>query len=269
MKIFAIREDEILKDLAYLIYYEKEKQFYIELPEDADPWETPLLLSSFAKRGKKTVDAFWSKLWVQQRIIPSDRQNLGQILKENGLTEYDEYSLLMLADGRCAQDDYYLAPLTEQDLPEYIKKRYQMKIENVIPLTANQLLVFFNDGVIKKCVLQPLLEKGQRFLPILKNKMLFDQVKIQTGGYGVTWGENLTLSDETLYMFGEAVPLTFDDFKHFISHCIVNTAEAAELLGCSRQNIDDLVCRNKLHPIKTDPKNKLFLKSEILQRMWT
>lgn len=49
MKIFAIRneEDENRKDLGYLIYYEKPRRFYIELPDDADPWETPLMEESF------------------------------------------------------------------------------------------------------------------------------------------------------------------------------------------------------------------------------
>lgn len=41
---------------------------------------------------------------MQQRIAPTDRQNLGQILKDNGLDEYDEFQLLMLANGRCVQD---------------------------------------------------------------------------------------------------------------------------------------------------------------------
>ena len=40
MKIFAIRDEsaEMQKDLAYLIYYELEKRFYIELPQGANPW---------------------------------------------------------------------------------------------------------------------------------------------------------------------------------------------------------------------------------------
>ena len=44
MKIFAIRDetDQTGRDLAYLFYYETAKQFYIELPEGADPWQTPL-----------------------------------------------------------------------------------------------------------------------------------------------------------------------------------------------------------------------------------
>ena len=91
MKIFAVKSDEYTpsKTLAWLIYYERAKCFYIEIPENADPWETPLILSSFLKRGEKTVNAHWSKVWVQQRIVPTDRQNLGQILKDNGLKEYE------------------------------------------------------------------------------------------------------------------------------------------------------------------------------------
>ena len=109
MRIFAIKDDTLSQEivLGYLIYYENAKAFYIELPDDADPWETPLLLSSFVKRGERSVSSYWSRLWVQQRIIPRDRQNIGQVLKENGLKEYDEFQLLMLTMGRCAQDECY------------------------------------------------------------------------------------------------------------------------------------------------------------------
>lgn len=49
MKIFAVRDEDNTtnKAVAYLFYYEKEKRFYIELSEEADPWKTPLILSSF------------------------------------------------------------------------------------------------------------------------------------------------------------------------------------------------------------------------------
>ena len=116
------------KDLAYLIYYEKAKRFYIELPEDSDPWDVPIILSSFVKEGQYTVNSYWSKIWVQQRIVPSDRQNIGQILRDNGLKTYDEYELLMLSQGRCEQDDCYLVPLKQTDLPTEFKKRYEKKM---------------------------------------------------------------------------------------------------------------------------------------------
>ena len=43
MKIFAIRDEssQEQKDLAYLLYYEQEKRFYIELPENADAYDYP------------------------------------------------------------------------------------------------------------------------------------------------------------------------------------------------------------------------------------
>lgn len=58
MRVFAIKDEELTGILTYLLYYEQTKSFYIELPDDADPWETPLLVSSFLKRGEHTVNAY-------------------------------------------------------------------------------------------------------------------------------------------------------------------------------------------------------------------
>lgn len=67
---------------------------------------------------------------------------------------------------------------------------------------------------------------------------------------------------------GKSVPLTIEDFRNFATHRVINAAEAAEILGCSRQNIIDLTKRGKLHPIKTSEKSTLYLKSEVLKRNW-
>ncbi len=270
MKIFAIKtESDKNAILAYLVYYEKEKSFYIELPENADPWETPLLLSSFAKKNIRTVNAYWSKIWVQQRIVPTDRQNLGQVLRENNLSFYDEFEMLMLSKGRCAQDDYYLQPIEEAALPKSITDRFSTRIEDVVPLEHMQLLVFFRDGIIKKCDVTAFFPENEALKTFLTlHSELFLRVRMQPGGHGVYWEENMTIPDLALYDSGTPVPLTASDFKDFVAHRVVNAAEAAELLGCSRQNINDLVKREKLHPIKATEKNTLFLKSELMQRIW-
>lgn len=155
-------------------------------------------------------------MWVRQRIVPPDRQNIGQILKANGLEEYDEFSLLMLGSGRCAQDDYYLFPLSEEEVEETFRERYQKRIEDVVSLKNGELLAFFRNGKLKKV----------------------------------------------------DIPLTLEDFRKYISSRVVNTAEVVELLECSRQNVNDLVKRKKLVPVKKNQKNTLFLKSEVLQRKW-
>ncbi|MBO4830961.1 MAG: DUF2442 domain-containing protein [Oscillospiraceae bacterium] len=270
MKIFAIRDatDKRQKDLAYLLYYEVDRRFYIELQENADPWETPLLLSSFVQNGEHTVNSYWSRIWVQQRIVPPDRQNIGQILRDNGLKSYDEFSLLMLSSGRCEQDDYYLVPVDEKALPNKIIRRFDRKIEDVVPLQNNSLLVFFRDGTIRRCDLTEYFEKAQRFSVLSRRPDYFARVHIQTGGYGIQWDENLSVSDSELYKMGKRVPLTADDFRAFASERIINAAEAAEILNCSRQYINELVKSGKLHPVKSSEKNTMFLKSEVLRRNW-
>jgi len=270
MKIFAIRDDNDLncKDLAYLLYYETEKRFYIELPDNVDPWETPLLLSSFAKRGETTVNSYWSKIWVQQRIVPTDRQNINQILKDNGLKKYDEYDLLMLSQGRCAQDDYYLTPITQSDLSEDIISRFEKKIEDIVTLENYRLLVFFRDGSIRLCNLKTYFENDLKFKILLNRPEYFKSAKMETGGYGISWDVNLTIPDNILYSTGQEVPLSISDFHGFVKQRVINAAEAAEILNCSRQNINDLIKRDKLHPIKASGKDTLFLKSEILKRNW-
>lgn len=270
MKVFAIRDESAQeqKDLAYVFYFERAKQFYIELPSDADEWETPLLLSSFVKRGKTTVDAYWSKVWVQQRIIPPDRQNITQILRDNHMKEYDEYVLLTMAMGRCAQDEYYLVPMREEELSDEIKGRFSMRIEEALPLDGSALLVFFRDGAVKKCNLRHYFDTTHPFQVLLRRPDYFQNVKVLPGGYGLTWDIHMSIMYAELYKIGKSVPLTMDDFKNFAAHKVVNVSEAAKLLDCSRQNILDLTKRGKLHPIHSSQKNTLYLKSDVIKRSW-
>lgn len=130
------------------------------------------------------------------------------------------------------------------------------------------LLVFFRDGAVKKCDLKHYLEKTEKFGILLKKKEYFERVQMQTGGHGVVWDINMTISDSLLYQTGKKVPLTAADFRNFVTHRVINAAEAADILGYSRQNIVDLTKRGKIHPIKSSEKNTLYLKSEIQKRNW-
>ena len=269
MKIFAIKSDDRADMLAYLIYYEKDKRFFIELPDNADPWETPILLSSFADSKEKTINSYWSKIWVQQRIIPTDRQNLGQILRDNGLTGYDEYEILVLANGRCAQDDYYIEPLEERDLPAELTERFRKKIEDMIPLGNSEYLVFFCNGQIKRCNISKFIKKNERLNAFFRSVPdRSDSAYLMTGGYGIAWNDDVTISYSDLYDNGKIVPLSSSDFTRFVQFRVINAAEAAELLNCSRQYINELVKKKNLIPIKTSDKNTLFLKSDVLKRKW-
>jgi predicted XRE-type DNA-binding protein len=53
------------------------------------------------------------------------------------------------------------------------------------------------------------------------------------------------------------------ELKTFIAKEVVNTAEAAKILECSRQNISQLVKYGTLVPIKSFARDSIFLKSDI------
>ena len=268
MRIFAIKDETMPKEqiLGYLIYYENAKSFYIELPDDADPWEIPPILSSFVKRGEHSVNSYWSRIWVEQRIIPQDRQNIGQIIRDNALDTYDAFSLLLLSMGRCAQDDCYLEEITVNQLPQFLLSRWEIKVEDVVPMDTPRLLVFFRNGDVKVVDTQAFSAISPSCIPFLVSQERFIKVEVQPDGYGIMWNEKAAISDAMLYANGVSVPLSLEDFCRFVQYRVISASEACSILNCSRQNIDDLMRRDKLHPIRTDAKYKLFLKNEVLQR---
>lgn len=108
MKQYAIKRNNVNKMVAVLNYDEKEKQYTIDVPEGICEREVPMLLSAFLKKGVRHVDNEWSMKWVQSRIIPSSRQNIGEILRVNGMESYDEHMLLLKNEGRSCQDEFYV-----------------------------------------------------------------------------------------------------------------------------------------------------------------
>ena len=103
-------------------------------------------------------------------------------------------------------------------------------------------------------------------MPYIESEERFNKVEVQPDGYGVMWSEQAMIPDHELYGRGTPVPLSLGDFCRFVRVRVISAAEACGILDCSRQNIDDLIRRNKLHPIRTDSKYKLFLRNEVIQR---
>ena len=95
------------KDVATLIV-EDGGQLRIQIAHDAQPQELPLLLALFAERDEREIPHEWAMRWVLDRIAPSSRQNIGQILRANGLERYDPIALLVAAQGRSSHDDFLI-----------------------------------------------------------------------------------------------------------------------------------------------------------------
>ena len=270
MKIYAIRNDNYSEVASYLIYSKAEKQFAIEITQDADEWKTPLLIASFLKRNITTIDPFHSKEWVKQRIVPTDRQNLGQILRNNGLKTYDEYELLILGNGRCAQDDHYIDEIGFGELPSDIQERMNKRIKGAVPLGNGQYLVCFLDGCIKKCNIYEISRDNECLEGVFRMyPSEMDNARPLTDGYGFGWGDDMCILYPSLYSKGTDLPINYSELTSAIKNSLVSSAEAGDILDCSRQYINELVRKGRLKPIKFSGKNPLFLKSDVINIRYT
>lgn len=267
MKVCTIynQYDKAKKPVGYLVYFEQEKSFFIELCKDANPCEVPLMFASFLQKKRYTLDELWSKKWVQARIIPSDRQNLGQILRDNNLKFYDEYQMLILGKGICSHDDFCVEELPVDDIQcEMIYERMKDNIRDVM-VSGEEVLVFYRNGQTMRYDVQDLTERPEQQNYM---KMHMQDVGILPGGYGMTWNLVVNVYAMELQNKGRKVDVTYDDFCKFARNNIVNTAQACEILDCTRQNIDDLVKRERLEPISVSARNKLFLKAQVEEKKW-
>lgn len=76
------------------------------------------------------------------------------------------------------------------------------KVNEVKPLPDYALLVVFANGERKIYDVQPLFNKWEAFKSLDTTKGLFEQVKVDAGGYGISWNDDIDLSCNELYENG-------------------------------------------------------------------
>ena len=264
MVVFEIH-DKAQKNrlLGYLMYYERSKRFFAELKEDTDEWTCPFIFSGHVKKGIYSIDSVWSSKFVSQRIIPPDRQNLGTILRENGLKEYDEFKLLLLSEGRCAQDELFLMRISDKEIVPEIRERFCKKVRDVMTLGDRKVLVFFMDDKSVVVDIGKLCKENRLFGNILRNDDVFRNVRVSPGGNGNEWGDEHFIDAKTLREIGKASVISYEDITGFMKDRLVNTAETADILNCSRQYIKQLTDKEILTPLRVGANSNIYLKSEI------
>ena len=78
------------------------------------------------------------------------------------------------------------------------------KVKSVLAIDEHNLLVEFDNNEKKKYDISPLLDK-EMFLP-LKNPALFKAVRVEEGGYAISWNEKIDISEYELWRHGQVVP---------------------------------------------------------------
>jgi hypothetical protein len=67
------------------------------------------------------------------------------------------------------------------------------KIISVEPLENYILRIVFKDGNTELFDIKPIIEKNEHFRPLVAVPGLFKQVKVDTGGYGISWNDSIDL----------------------------------------------------------------------------
>ena len=207
-----------------------------------------------------------SDKWVKQRIVPSERQNLGLILKENKLNEYNEFKMLLLGKGRCAQDDCMIAPINEGSLPRWLKERMDKWIVTAVKLNDSAVVLIYRDDSIwffdLKNDIKALPEGVQGQLSDL-NELLSSSITVGNGGAELLIGRRTLLLANELYGQGKLMPFDKTLLHVFLKEYLVDTGDICNKLDCSRQYVNQLVNRGDLRVLKDCGNSRIYALSDI------
>ena len=244
------------EEIGYLFCYEKTEEYVIELREGIDEWTAPLLFSRYVKNRSYTIPKEAAGLWVAERVIPAGRQNLGMILKNHGLSEYKEHRLLALSKGYSSQDSCYIREIKPGELADWVIKRRRSNVRECFTNDRKEIVCLLCDNSV-----------------LLLSLSDFDSGKavscsVETGGYGIILDNRISVSKEELLAKGKRLKVSAGVFYSFARECVINTGEACDILGCSRQNLSYHIGNGHIVPIKQGRKENLFLKGDVEKAGW-
>lgn len=114
------------------------------------------------------------------------------------------------------------------------------KINDVIPYANHLLYVRFAEGAMKVYDMNRLGSIFPVFARLLETPSLFNKARVDVGGYGVIWNDDIDLSCDELWKNGSTVETPFDGLMAF--------SDATLLWGLSESTLRKAVSYGKLKP---------------------
>lgn len=112
------------------------------------------------------------------------------------------------------------------------------KIKNVSALSNYRLSVQFSEGTTKVYDIKPLFDRIPAFCYLKEHPDEFGTVSVDTGGYGIVWGDELDLSCDELWEHGVPVKTPFDG--------LLALSDATELWGLNESTLRKAISYGKL-----------------------
>ena len=265
MKSYEIIDESLQLSIGVLLYYEKSGAAVIELEEQVDEWTAPLLLADYIRRKIYTIPTEISRLFIEERIVPSGRQNIGTILRKYHMKEYEAIKLLEISEGRCSQDSLAIRKI--EMLPDYVIKRQQHNVCEAEVIAPDTLLAIFRDETVRRISLKS-LEDTVGMDKVLGNPQLRDCMSLVPGGYGIAFDRSAEIPAEVLYNRGILMPITAEELYSFAQKNLRDTSECCASLACSRQNLAYYTKNKSLKAVKAEVKGNLYRRGEAESLRW-
>lgn len=138
------------------------------------------------------------------------------------------------------------------------------KITSLATLPDFVLLVGFSDGEFRQFDLKPYIEKYPPFRSLAEINGLYEQAKIDAGGFGIVWNDELDVSAEGVYERGVACSKP-NDVEEYKQKNIAELVKARNKTGLSQKQLEILSgvaqpCIARTEKGATDPKLTTLLK---------
>lgn len=138
------------------------------------------------------------------------------------------------------------------------------KISSVATLPDYVLLVGFTSGEYKQLDLKPLIDKYAPFKSLTEVTGLYEQVKIDVGGYGLVWNDDLDIDADGIYEKGVACepPSDIDAYKQKLVEEFVKARKNARLSQKQLEILSGIPqpCIARMEKGITDPQLTTLLK---------
>ena len=112
------------------------------------------------------------------------------------------------------------------------------KMRAVHTLSDYRLYIQFSEGLTKIYDVKPLFTKWAAFKRLENEPELFNDVAVDTGGYGIVWNDELDLSSEELYENGKTIKIPFDG--------LIAMSDATLLWGLHESTLRKAIAYGKL-----------------------
>lgn len=109
------------------------------------------------------------------------------------------------------------------------------KVVSVHPVGETKLLAFYGPSEVVLYDMAPLIDGVEVFAPLGRDPELFRSVKVDAGGYGISWSDEIDLSADELYAHGQKIEVVAQETERVVDE----VAEARRAACVSQKQLGE------------------------------